>query len=148
MHRRLQATGPPVKLRAGFAEMAPKNDTKDDSAQKSPADRAGGDPQRPGEARDKAAMDAAGAIASPDRLLPGEVSDTRHLEDVEHWIAVYSELLAFKKRLLDTTGDEAEELSADARAEVERTDSTATKREAERLAGRLGFWRRRREEFG
>lgn len=93
-------------------------------------------------------MDAAGAIASPDRLLPGEVSDTRHLEDVEHWIAVYSELLAFKKRLLDTTGDEAEELSADARAEVERTDSTATKREAERLAGRLGFWRRRREEFG
>lgn len=58
-----------------------------------------------------------------DRLLPGERPDTPHVEDAEHWEAVYTELLAFA-RTLDI-------------------DSYVSQYER-----RLGFWQMRRHALG
>ncbi len=71
--------------------------------------------------------------AEPDDrvLLTGEEPGTEHLEDVEHWIAVYAELITGARRP-QGTGPESEE-----RLEVELG----------RLRDRLAFWLRRRSEL-
>jgi hypothetical protein len=60
-----------------------------------------------------------------DRLLAGEVEDTKSLQDAEHWLAVYEELTGF---LLQVELDVSETLA--------------------RFRVRLEHWRRRREELG
>jgi hypothetical protein len=108
---------------------------------------AAGDPAKPGRAREAAAKQAALKSIAPDRLLPGEELDSAHVDDATHWIAVYSELLEFKHRIIMTIADQLDRLGAEARAEVERTDAVEVRAEAERFSGRLGFWRRRLEEL-
>ena len=34
-------------------------------------------------------------VQGSDRLLPGEVLDSEHPHDAEHWVAVYKEMVAF-----------------------------------------------------
>jgi len=98
-------------------------------------------------AREARAADAADAAASPDRLLPGEDEVRSTAEDAALWVEVYSELLAFKQKLLAETTAQADGMRREeARREVERTDAVVLRAEAERLAHRLGFWRRRLEE--
>jgi hypothetical protein len=63
-------------------------------------------------------------------LLTGEAPDTVHPDDVEHWIAVYSELLA-------GTGHLRSSPASDRRIDEEH----------ERLRQRLAFWLRRRDEL-
>ena len=61
---------------------------------------------------------------------------------------VYSELLVFKQEVLHVILARVEEMPhGPARHEIERTDAVVVHAEAERLAGRLGFWRRRLEEL-
>ena len=61
---------------------------------------------------------------------------------------VYSELLSFKQDVLNLIGARMSEMREEpARLEVEQTDVVVVRAEAERLAGRLGFWRRRLEEL-
>jgi hypothetical protein len=73
--------------------------------------------------------------AEPERnappLLAGEEPETEHLEDVEHWIAVYAELLAGACRLRESPPEDERRLDA----------------ELERLRGRLAFWLARRAEL-
>jgi len=117
----------------------------------------GGDPERPGQARDERAAKAAfdsvdvqrllpGEEASLDAYLPGEDPTTAHQDDVEHWVAVYSELLSFKRFMLDGASARAAEMvTSEARVEIETTDLRVARAEAERFSRRLGFWRGRLE---
>ena len=50
---------------------------------------------------------AAQKSVDPDRLIEGEDPGTRYVEDAAHWITVYSELVLFKERLVDSAGDES-----------------------------------------
>jgi len=104
--------------------------------------------QEPGEAREARAREAARAAAAGDRLLPGEDPDRADAAAAASWVDVYSELLAFKQELLNVTLGRLAEMRQDpARREVEQTDAVVVRAEAERLAGRLGFWRKRLEEL-
>ncbi len=84
--------------------------------------------------------------ATTDRLLPGEDPKHELAEDVEHWIAVYGELLEFKRFMLDgATARAAKMATEEARTEVADTDIMVAKVEAERFARRLAYWRGRGE---
>lgn len=85
-----------------------------------------------------------GESASTDPFLPGENPTAGDREDVEHWINVYSELLDFKRFMLDGASARVREMVTDtAKIEIETTDLTIVRAEAERLARRLAFWRSR-----
>jgi hypothetical protein len=113
---------------------------------------------RPGRARDKRARKAAADSVDParrlpgeeeaeDQLLPGENPAATFKDDVEMWIQVYSELLDFKRFMLDGATARAGEMrTAAARTEVETTDMRIARAEAERFARRLAFWRGRLDE--
>jgi len=112
------------------------------------------DSSRPGEARDTQSARAASDSVDTGRLLsgegdseplmPGEHPTSNYIDDVEHWIAVYSELLDFKRFMLDGATVRAREMRTDdARTEVENTDLRVARAEAERFARRLGYWRGR-----
>ena len=118
--------------------------------------RAGkGDATRPGQARDEQATAAAADSVDKERLLPGESEQADPLlpgenpavsyrEDVEMWINVYSELLEFKRFMLDGATARAGQMSSElARTEVETTDLRVARAEAERFTRRLAFWRGR-----
>jgi len=79
----------------------------------------------------------------PDRLLDGEDEKTRHLDDAEHWVKVYKELLEFKRSVLATTEEHVGTMDPDASAEVQQTDLKALHAEALRFERRLVYWRSR-----
>lgn len=79
----------------------------------------------------------------PDRLLVGEDENTQHLDDAEHWVKVYVELLEFKRSVLATTEKHVGTMEADASIEVQKTDLKALHAEALRFERRLVYWRGR-----
>jgi hypothetical protein len=94
------------------------------------------------------ARDAADRAVSEDRLLDGEDPHTSHLDDVEHWIAAYSELIAYKETLVAKTQQEAATMvNPSATEETEAVDLTLLLRELENYRRRLKFWLERREEL-
>ena len=86
------------------------------------------------------ASEAAQDTVEPDRLLPGEDERTPHMDDAQHWMKVYGELLDFKRRLLIVTDERLVSMGDAARAEVEGTDLKVLKAEADRLERRFDFW--------
>lgn len=88
-------------------------------------------------------MDAALDAVEPERLLGGEREDTPYLDDAEHWVSVYAELLDFKRALLTVAHERVEAMRDAAAAEVEGTDLKILRAEAERFARRLDFWQER-----
>jgi len=116
------------------------------------------DPNRPGEARDAQSARAAKNSVDGSRrlpgerdsepLLPGEDPTTKYDDDVVHWMTVYSELLDFKRFMLDGATERAREMTTStAREEIEQTDLRVARAEAERFAGRLAYWRGRLDEL-
>ncbi|HEX6547543.1 MAG TPA: hypothetical protein VF134_02230 [Candidatus Dormibacteraeota bacterium] len=84
----------------------------------------------------------------PDRLLSGEDPNTIYVEDAAHWVTVYSELVLFKERLLDTAQTGLADLSESvARAEAAATDLVVLSAERDRLRSRLDFWKGRQREL-
>jgi hypothetical protein len=79
----------------------------------------------------------------PDRLLDGEDEDSQHLDDAEHWVKVYAELLEFKRSVLATTEEHVGTMDADASLEVQKTDLQALHAEELRFERRLVYWRGR-----
>ncbi len=79
----------------------------------------------------------------PDRLLDGEDESSQHLDDAEHWVKVYRELLEFKRSVLATTEEHVGTMEADASNEVQKTDLKALHAEALRFERRLVYWRSR-----
>lgn len=86
---------------------------------------------------------AANKAVAEERLLPGEEPSSSDPEDAIHWIAVYSELLTFKRGILEQSTDEAAAMSPAAKGEVESTDLVVLRAEAARLERRLSFWQNR-----
>ena len=117
------------------------------------------DAGNPGSARDQQARQAAtdsvdserllpGEGAVTDALLPGEDPDGGHFDDIEHWIAVYSELLDFKRFMLDGAAARAARMTTEeAKEEIETTDLRVARAEAERFTRRLAFWRSLRDAY-
>ncbi len=83
----------------------------------------------------------------PDRLLDGEDEGTPHLDDAEHWVKVYMELLEFKRSVLATTEEHVGTMDIDASSEVQKTDLKALHAEALRFERRLVYWRGRIAEL-
>ena len=68
---------------------------------------------------------------------------TQHLDDAEHWVKVYRELLEFKRSVLATTEEHVGTMDPDASIEVQQTDLKALHAEALRFERRLVYWRGR-----
>ena len=91
---------------------------------------------------------AARLSVDPDRLLDGEDPATRYIEDAAHWITVYSELMLFKERLVDSANESMRAMTeAHAREEVSRTDLLVLSAERDRLKRRLDYWKERQREL-
>ena len=87
---------------------------------------------------------ASAHAVDPDRLLDGEDPTTRYVEDAAHWITVYSELLLFKERLVDTADEALRNMTELlARDEVSSTDLVVLTAERDRLRRRLDYWKER-----
>ncbi len=84
-----------------------------------------------------------------DQLLPGEAASvgSGRRDDAVHWLRVYEELCGFKQKLLAVLGEQASSVERDGWAEVDR-DATMFRREADRLARRVEFWRGEAKRLG
>jgi hypothetical protein len=70
------------------------------------------------------------------RLLPGEDPNTELLEDVTHWVSVYTELL-----------DSGWGLVEDGSASAPETDEQPMQAHLRRIEGRLDFWLQKRAQM-
>ncbi len=82
-----------------------------------------------------------------DTLLPGETASLRSGDprDIDNWIRVYSELVEFKEKILDTVGYQLEKVHSTGRLEVQH-DDMILRREYMRLRRRLDFWQSEKEK--
>ena len=85
---------------------------------------------------------AAQESVDPDRLLPGEPSESDQVDEAQHWITVYKDLLDTKKLMVSSATRRLTAASAEAQQEFRRTDATTLAAERRRIERRLAFWRR------
>lgn len=83
----------------------------------------------------------------PDRLLDGEDPDTEFAEDALHWVQVYSELVQFKERVVQTAHSSLDGARTEVVAEVRDTDLAVLAAERLRLRRRLSYWEERYAEL-
>ena len=93
-------------------------------------------------------VELAADLTDPDHRLPGErESETSPLlEDAQHWLQVYAELLTFKRTLLQTAEVHTERAPAPVVEEV-RGDQLLLRSELDRLQRRHRFWESRLREL-
>jgi hypothetical protein len=84
--------------------------------------------------------------ADRNRLLPGERPQTVYSDDAEHWVRVYSDLLAFNLEMLDAIGKRMRP-AAVAPDGPEQSDLPLLQAHVRRLRWRLSFWERRRAQL-
>jgi hypothetical protein len=82
-------------------------------------------------------------IVDFDRLLEGENRQSTHRDDVEHWYAVYSDLVAFKEHLLGQTKSHIHQVP-ETKSELGGHDVPFLEAELGRLRSGLAFWSARR----
>jgi hypothetical protein len=80
-------------------------------------------------------------------LQAGEDVETPYLEDAEHWVAVYRELVEFKLELLAQIDQHVEDAEHVHTEQEMGRDRRATELELERIQLHLAYWRQRREEL-
>ena len=90
----------------------------------------------------------AAAALDRERLLEGENPETEHVEDARRWLAVYSELLAYKEGVMTRTRRALGALAPESAEEIEQTDLPILAEELERFRRRLRFWQRKVREMG
>lgn len=83
----------------------------------------------------------------PDRLLPGEDLDSQDRQDAEHWVAVYTELLNTKQKLIRNLREMMAQQAADVRDELERADIRMLEMQIDRFVARRTHWQRRLGEL-
>jgi hypothetical protein len=86
--------------------------------------------------------------SEPGYLIPGEHPQTPYIEDVRHWITIYSELIIFNRRSLDRIEADTTTMAAATRSEVTRSDQAMLRQHIERLQSRVDFWHGRLWELG
>ena len=69
------------------------------------------------------------------------------MDDALHWSRVYTELLDFKRKLLDVAERGVTSMAAEAESEVKDTDFKVLKAEAARFERRLAFWKERADQL-
>ena len=77
-----------------------------------------------------------------ERLLPGERPETRYLDDAEHWISVYSDLLAFNRMMVQAIQERLASTLVTSEG-PEYPDLVLLHAHVRRLRWRLRFWRQR-----
>jgi hypothetical protein len=89
-------------------------------------------------------LEVAGDLMDPDHRLPGEEEseDSPLLEDAQHWLQVYAELLTFKRTLMRTAEIHKEGAPAPVVDEVSN-DQVLLQSELERLQRRHRYWQDR-----
>jgi hypothetical protein len=92
---------------------------------------------------EEAAKEAAHEAVNPDRLLDGEDPATTHIDDAEHWLAVYRDLLKSKQELIGVTEHRMDHVVPEAANELGQTDLEILKKEGERFQRRIAFWEAR-----
>lgn len=95
-------------------------------------------------ASQQAALQGPVRLASP--LEPGEDVAGVRLEDADHWVAVYSELLEFKCDLLREIDRQARAMGQEGAEEISY-DRRAFMLELQRLQLHLEYWLQRRERL-
>jgi hypothetical protein len=80
-----------------------------------------------------------------ERLLQGERRETTNPDDIEHWHAVYSELLRFKQGIVDQTRNQIAK-RPETRPELGGNDLPFLEAEMQRLRRGLEFWEGRSAE--
>ncbi|HYL70467.1 MAG TPA: hypothetical protein VEY89_04100 [Candidatus Dormibacteraeota bacterium] len=94
------------------------------------------------------ARDAARRAVEPTGLLKGEDPESRHPDDVKHWINAYSELVHFKEGVLGKSRGAISGMdNPSSRKEATEVDVTILSAELARYRERLDFWLQRREEL-
>lgn len=82
-----------------------------------------------------------------EHLQVGEDVESPLLEDAEHWVSVYSELVAFKRDLLREIDQHVVDAGLpQSKDEMER-DRQASELELERIQLHLDYWRERRDKL-
>ena len=76
------------------------------------------------------------------RLLEGENRDSYDADDVRHWRAVYTDLVAFKETLLGQTREHIEQVP-ETKKELAGVDVPFLEAEMQRLRRGLEFWKSR-----
>ena len=89
-----------------------------------------------------------GDLVDPGHRLPGERESESSplLEDAQHWLQVYVELLSFKRTLVRTAEIHEEDAAEPVIGEI-RNDQRMLLSELQRLEHRHGFWERRVREL-
>ena len=93
-------------------------------------------------ARTRMPKQAAKLSVDPNRLLPGEPKESEQVQEIQHWIAVYKDLLGIKRVMITAAERQIAKASEAARKEFRRTDATILAAERRRVERRLAFWRR------
>jgi hypothetical protein len=86
----------------------------------------------------------------PDTLLPGEEHDlgSPYVEDAEHWLAVYDELLQTKEALISNLTAMMVGKSEDALEEMASHDLLILKAQVSRFKARKQYWDGARRSLG
>jgi DNA-binding response OmpR family regulator len=79
------------------------------------------------------------ALAS-ESLLEGEDSDTRYAQDARHWVAIYTELIAFRSSILARVHEQVRKLPPSSRAAASAADVRVIEAQLMRYRRRLEFW--------
>ena len=89
------------------------------------------------------------AVAPGWVLLDGEDPESVHLDDPEHWVAVYAELVESTNRMIDTARERLVERTAADRADVRQVEReiAALLARAEFFAARHRWWAQRGKEL-
>jgi hypothetical protein len=89
-------------------------------------------------------LELAGDLTDPEHRLPGEEESEGSplLEDAQHWLQVYAELLRFKRTLIRTTEIHKERAPQEVVEEVSN-DQVILRSELDRLVRRHRFWEER-----
>src|SRR2546426_6666634 len=91
------------------------------------------------------ALDFVQRIINFDRLMEGENRDTSDPDDIEHWCAVYAEMIRFKESLLSQTRQEIEKVPFFFKQKT-AYEIPFLEAELRRLRSGLAFWEARRAE--
>jgi hypothetical protein len=83
----------------------------------------------------------------PNRLLPGEQTDTTVSEDAVHWASVYTKLRDTKLQLIANLRELMERQPDDVKDELERADVRMLEMQVQRFEKRLAFWQGRLAEL-
>jgi hypothetical protein len=88
------------------------------------------------------------SVTDPDHRLPGEPEEAGAEDDVDHWLATYTELVAYKEALIEVSQHQILRMERSAaREESLDVDDALLRAQLSRYRDRQRFWLTRRPEM-